>query len=515
MADRKSHKRRSAPAPSLTVSLPRPFAADGGCAVNAHIPEEGLAALDDPDRAVSAYVAEDGVPLPHGDALHEDIRANPGMFSVWGDQVYWSSSDGSDCNTNGRQYTLVIPEPVGETGSFALERPFGSRGALGAVARIPSPAVIAMRADPLVHACSVVLEDGVPLPHPNAQHQAIADQGVGRYSIWDTTVYFSASDGSDPATNGKGYELFVPEGHVARAIVEAHTATLVEDDVRLLSLIRESGQVNNTFVNNFIFQCDGALAWLDTHGQTRGRAVVLGCGRKPWAPLRLLASGFDEVIANDLFPVLEAFPSMAIDDLVHVLRPLRPDMADRLQSLRSDCGGKSRVRGLLTRGECGFEEMSVEAQSVDFVYSNSVLEHVTNAPGVYAAMARCLKPGGVGYHSIDLRDHLHFFDPLRFLQMSKDDYAEINTENRLRASDHLRLARDAGLEVEIVSLRVLTREGGIRSAESEPPTRIVESWEEIEPALDEDMLASLDAEFAAHDPIDLSVVGADISIRRP
>lgn len=515
MTKREAQEHPAQHGPGLTVPLTRPFVADEGLAAIADIPADALAALADLDRAVFAYVAEDGVPLPHGDALHADIRTHTGMYSVWGTQVYWSSSDGSDCNTNGRDYTLVIPQAEARTGTFALDRPFGSRGALAAVSRLPTPAVVAMRADPLVRACSVVLEDGVPLPHPNAQHQAISDQGAGRYSIWDTAVYFSATDGSDPRHNGRTYEIAVPDPAIAQAMVQSYSALLLEDDVRLLALMRESGLVNNTFVSNFIFQCDGALTWLDKHAEARGRAVVLGCGHKPWAPLRLLASGFDEVIANDLFPVLTAFPTAAIDDAIHLLRPLRADLAERLQGLRSDNNGETHVLGLAPRGECAFEDMALEPGTVDFIYSNSVLEHVMDPPGVYEAMARYLRPGGLGYHSIDLRDHLHYFDPLRFLTMTREEYAEINTENRLRASDHLRLAGEAGLEVEILRLRVLTLEGGVRSRDSEPPSRVVESWGDIVPALDGATLASLDSEFSSYSPSDLSVIGIDVSIRKP
>lgn len=514
MTKRELQEHRAHQGPGVTASLARPFIVDGGLAVNVHIPADALAALADPDRAAFAFVAEDGVPLPQGDALHADIRAHAGMYSVWGDQVYWSSSDGSDCNTNDREYTLVVPQAEARTGTFALDRPFGSRGALAAVSRVPAPAVVAMRADPLVRACSVVLEDGVPLPHPNAQHQAISDQGAGRYSIWDTSVYFSATDGSDPQHNGKAYEIVVPDPAMAQAMVQSYAALLVEDDARLLGLMRESGLVNNTFVNNFIMQCDGALAWLDRHGKARGRAAVLGCGHKPWAPLRLLAAGFDEVIANDLFPVLETFPTAAIDDTILLLRPLRPDLADRLQDLRSDHDGKTQLRGLVPRGECAFEHMGLEPNSIDFVYSNSVLEHVMDAEGVYEAMARYLRPGGLGYHGIDLRDHLHYFDPLRFLTMTAEEYTEINTENRLRASDHIRMARNTGLDVEVLRLRVLTPEGGLRSSTGEPPTVIADSWESVIPAVDAETIASLDSAFADYEPADLSVVGIDLAIRR-
>ena len=67
---------------------------------------------------------------------------------------------------------------------------------------------IPRRADRESTSNCVLLEDGIPLPHPHARHQLIREQGKGHYSHWTTdTLYFSASDSSDPRTNGKKYEL--------------------------------------------------------------------------------------------------------------------------------------------------------------------------------------------------------------------------------------------------------------------------------------------------------------------
>jgi hypothetical protein len=53
----------------------------------------------------------------------------------------------------------------------------------------------------------VLLEDGVPLEHPHAPHEEVRTHGAGRYSHWGDCVYFSASDNSDPQTNGRSYQL--------------------------------------------------------------------------------------------------------------------------------------------------------------------------------------------------------------------------------------------------------------------------------------------------------------------
>lgn len=62
---------------------------------------------------------------------------------------------------------------------------------------------IASDCDGLSHVC--VFEDGEPLPAPHADHQAIRDKGLGRYSHWAGDIFFSTSDNSDPRTNGRRY----------------------------------------------------------------------------------------------------------------------------------------------------------------------------------------------------------------------------------------------------------------------------------------------------------------------
>jgi hypothetical protein len=55
----------------------------------------------------SSKLTENGRPLGPGGALHEDIRQmGQGRYSHWGGGLYFSTSDNSDPNTNGRKYIL-------------------------------------------------------------------------------------------------------------------------------------------------------------------------------------------------------------------------------------------------------------------------------------------------------------------------------------------------------------------------------------------------------------------------
>jgi len=89
-----------------SVQLPKPFSPAGGNAFIAKIPDHLLSAIEAGNIEV---VAEDGNVLGPAGTLHQRIRDHgSGAFSVWGTHVYLSASDNSNCNSNGRTYSLVV-----------------------------------------------------------------------------------------------------------------------------------------------------------------------------------------------------------------------------------------------------------------------------------------------------------------------------------------------------------------------------------------------------------------------
>ena len=51
-----------------------------------------------------------------------------------------------------------------------------------------------------------LFENGKELGPAHAAHVDIRAKGGGQFSHWNTTLYFSASDNSDPRTNGREYK---------------------------------------------------------------------------------------------------------------------------------------------------------------------------------------------------------------------------------------------------------------------------------------------------------------------
>jgi SAM-dependent methyltransferase len=104
---------------------------------------------------------------------------------------------------------------------------------------------------------------------------------------------------------------------------------------------------------------------------------------------------------------------------------------------------------------CGsVEELTgVPDQSVDLVFSNAVLEHLYDLPTAFFHLARITKPGGLGIHQVDFRDHSNFSRPLEFLLFREEKYfgigkvTHVELGNRSRPREMMRLLEHAGFEV--------------------------------------------------------------------
>ena len=108
------------PRGSVVVTLYRPYPLEAGLAWQAakHMLPVDLKALspyaDDP-KVEGGYspvmIYEDGKPLGPAHSNFRDIsKLGQGRFTYWiGQGLIFSTSDGSDPNTNGRRYWAVVP----------------------------------------------------------------------------------------------------------------------------------------------------------------------------------------------------------------------------------------------------------------------------------------------------------------------------------------------------------------------------------------------------------------------
>lgn len=61
-------------------------------------------------------------------------------------------------------------------------------------------------------------EDDIPLSFPHCGYQNILQFGKGRYRHWEDSVYFTASDNSNPNTNGRHYSITFDDPDILRQL---------------------------------------------------------------------------------------------------------------------------------------------------------------------------------------------------------------------------------------------------------------------------------------------------------
>ncbi len=171
--------------------------------------------------------------------------------------------------------------------------------------------------------------------------------------------------------------------------------------------------------------------------------------------LRILEGVLELMRARAPIPDAEEFPLVRplLRDyrFPHQLLPeerlaaaLHPDRLERVRHAVRQLDGMVRYH---PRWEL---DDQVEPGSLDLVFSQAVLEHVQNAPGVYAHMFTWLKSGGVMSHQIDFSSHNaselwngHWtYSPL-FWNFAGRCFPL----NRLPCSAHLELLEKTGFEV--------------------------------------------------------------------
>ena len=206
------------------------------------------------------------------------------------------------------------------------------------------------------------------------------------------------------------------------------------------------------------------------------RFVEMGTGWYPTFPFSLYLGGAARVDTIDLNRYLRpeltvqmaAFLGRKVELIAEMAkRPVadvRTAHDDLMKALRDGATPESATGGVVRyRAPGDAAATGLPRESVDVVFSNSVLEHV---PG--EVIARCLeeskrilRPGGVVFHSVNCGDHYAYVDSrinqLNYLRYSDDEWSRWNNrflyQNRLRAIDFVDMAKDAGYAIELDTSR--------------------------------------------------------------
>jgi SAM-dependent methyltransferase len=312
-------------------------------------------------------------------------------------------------------------------------------------------------------------EDGVALRPARAALDDVRATGFGAYRHDGGRLYFSTSDNSNPNDNGRVYrfalsmwlyrrrvERFGPDGgDLTRPITlrrpDAGPARVRADVADALRRSRSA--------------LDHARRLLPS---LAGRTVLeVGPGINCGAALVLAAHGARPVVLDRFLAPWDlayhpAFYAALADELA------RQDTSADVRPLRAVAEAGGYPPDVLRRVEAPLEEVLLEADSVDVVLSNAVLEHLYDLPRALAALCRITRPGGVGLHQVDHRDHRDFDQPLEYLLAGEDDFRRLfdrchgECGNRHRPDEVADAFRAAGFDVLDVSGNLIAEAAYLR-----------------------------------------------------
>jgi hypothetical protein len=162
-----------------------------------------------------------------------------------------------------------------------------------------------------------------------------------------------------------------------------------------------------------------------------------------------------DIPGTDEFPEVKprlgdhCFPAHILDD-AHMRAALDPDRLARLhRTVEEDAFGAGSP---IVYAAPWYDTSLVPAGSIDWIFSQAVLEHVDDVPLVYRTCRAWIVPGGLMSHQIDFRSH--GTAPTWDGHRGYSDFtwrlvrgSRSHLINRAPLSAHLALARESGFEL--------------------------------------------------------------------
>lgn len=298
-----------------------------------------------------------------------------------------------------------------------------------------------------------LFEDGNELGPRAAPHDLVRSVGRGAYSHWGSAVWFSTSDNSSPAANGRRYVAMIRDAVDAAA--DRLEQSSVGDAPVNLQLRRASDDTIDADAQYAITVARSYVEALPRGrlGLSESTVLELGPGRHFGTPLVLLCWGARAVGVADRY--LATFqPHYHVPLYARIRQLLEEDADCRTLAPIDEClrSGSHRADGLELH-PVPLEDLAASVRSpYDITASNAVFEHLFDPLSAARSLYAVTAPGGVGLHQVDFRDHRNFSAPLEFLLLDELSFAREfqsrhgETGNRVRPHQLAEMLRTAGFD---------------------------------------------------------------------
>jgi SAM-dependent methyltransferase len=269
-----------------------------------------------------------------------------------------------------------------------------------------------------------LFENEVELGPPRASHETIRFKGGGAFSHWERVLFFSASDNSNPSSNGRTYRICVPRQEDSLGANISSNGDLSAQPVNYQSDARSVDSVESDA--EYALECArsyvGAISG-GRNGLREKKVLEIGPGASFATALILKAWGAAMVAVSDRYLVkFDADYHGALYREV-ATRLLAEDSRTNVKPLEI-CADRGHIQEQVCFCELPLEDMSREFKSYfDITLSNAVLEHLYNPKQGIAGLYGIMAPHGVGSHQVDFRDHGNFDRPLEYLLLDDTSFA--------------------------------------------------------------------------------------------
>lgn len=230
------------------------------------------------------------------------------------------------------------------------------------------------------------------------------------------------------------------------------------------------GGFRNFTIDSKLHQGERVLACLWSSGDDLcgDRAIEIGTGWVPTIPLLFWLYGQGECFTYDITRLLkEELLLKAVDQFLRKRDLLegkerKPDFS-RFEQLAMYKSSNLTAAEIMQKCQLNYHAPVDAANSphphdsIDLIYSNTVLEHVDpqSVHRLFQKAYNILKPDGKMLHLIDMSDHFSHRDPsitsVNFLQFSEEEFRRYNSkflyQNRWRASTWRQIFEQHGFEI--------------------------------------------------------------------